>query len=96
MHIVTVKYDLTINQIIEKFKENQKTKDLKEFYFQGENYKRLCVGYINNDGFLELRTFDKNNGVISEVVWHRTALNLMVKSFDQKYRIIESLQEIFV
>ena len=94
MHIVTVKYDLTINQIIEKFKENQKTKDLKEFYFQGENYKRLCVGYINNDGFLELRSFADKDGVMSEVVWHRTALNLGVRSFAQKYRIIESLNEL--
>lgn len=94
MNKAPVKYELTLSELIEKFNVNKKTKDLKEFYFQGENYKSLCAGYINSDGFLELRTFAEKEGVISEVVWHRTALNLTVRSFAQKYRIIESLNEL--
>ena len=95
MHLVTVKYEFTLNEIVEKYQENLKTKDLKEFYFQGENYKRLCVGYINDGGFFELRTFEEEKGIVRENNWHRTALPFSTKSFNQKYRIIESLHELF-
>ena len=95
MHLVTVKYEFTLSEIVEKYKENLKTKDLKEFYFQGENYKRLCVGYINDGGFFELRTFEEEKGVIREISLHRTGIIISTKSFNQKYRIIESLHELF-
>lgn len=95
MHLVTVKYEFTLSEIVEKYQANLKTRDLKEFYFQGENYKRLCAGHINNGGYFELRTFSEEKGVISEIVLHRTGIIISTKSFNQKYRIIESLHELF-
>lgn len=90
-----IKYELTLNEIIEKFQLNLKNRALREFYFQGENYKKGCVGYINDSGFLELRTFNNEHDIIREVMDQRISLNLTVKSFYQKYRIVESMQEIF-
>ena len=95
MHLVNVKYEFTLSEIVEKYQTNLKTKDLKEFYFQGENYKRACVGYINDGGFFEQRTFEEEKGVIREISLHRTGMIISAKSFNQKYRIIESLHEIF-
>ena len=95
MHLVTVKYEFTLSEIVERYQKNLKTKDLKEFYFQGENYKRSCVGYINDGGFFELRTFEEEKGVIREISLHRTGMIISAKSFNQKYRIIESFYELF-
>ena len=49
-----IKYELTLNEIIEKFQLNLKNRALREFYFQGENYKKGCeeMIYIYHSPFL--------------------------------------------
>lgn len=89
------KYELTISEIVEKFQQNLKSKALREFYFQGENYKKGCVGYLNDSGFFELRTFSNEKGLVREIMAHRVGLSLSAKNFNQKYRVVESLHEIF-
>lgn len=90
-----LKYELTLSEIVEKFHLNLKSRALREFYFQGENYKKGCAGYINDGGFFELHTFSNEGSVICEVMLHRVGLSITAKNFNQKYRIVESLQEIF-